>query len=100
MFHSWYSNTDGNGEAVRIFLLDLSKAFDRINHKKIKKMQLFNIDNSLINLVIDFLTQRRRRVKFGPALSDWSSVNRGVPQGTILAPQSMSQSIMPLSLRS
>ena len=33
MSHCWYSNTDGNGKTVRVFLLDFSKAFDRINHK-------------------------------------------------------------------
>ena len=87
MFHCWYSNTDGNGETVRVFLLDFSKAFDRINHKiLIKKMQLLNIDKSLINWVIDFLMQRRQRVKLGSSFSDWSLVNGGVPQGTILGP--------------
>ena len=76
MFHCWYSNTDGNGETVRVFLLDFSKAFDRINHKiLIKKMQLLNIDKSLINWVIDFLMQRRQRVKLGSSFSDWSLVN-------------------------
>ena len=87
MSHCWYSNTDGNGETVRVFLLDFSKAFDRINHKiLIKKMHLLNIDKSLINWVIDFLIQRRQRVKLGSAFSDWSLVNGGVPQGTILGP--------------
>ncbi|CAB4028531.1 Hypothetical predicted protein, partial [Paramuricea clavata] len=87
MFHCWYSNTDGNGETVRVFLLDFSKAFDRINHKiLIKKMQLLNIDKSLINWVINFLMQRRQRVKLCSSFSDWSLVNGGVPQGTILGP--------------
>ena len=50
MFHCWFSDTDGNGETVRVFLLDFSKAFDRINHQiLIKKMRLLGIDNSLIN---------------------------------------------------
>ena len=38
------------------FLLDFSKAVDRINHQTlIRKMQLLGIDNSVINWVIDFL---------------------------------------------
>ena len=49
-------------------------------------MQLLNIDKSLINWVIDFLMQRRQRVKLGSSFSDWSLVNGGVPQGTILGP--------------
>jgi hypothetical protein len=33
MFYCWFLDTDGNGESVRVFLLDFSKAFDRINHQ-------------------------------------------------------------------
>ena len=87
MFHCWFSDTDGNGATVRVFLLDFSKAFDRINHQiLIKKMRLLGIDNSLINWVIDFLMQRRQRVKLGSVSSDWEFVNGGVPQGTFLGP--------------
>jgi hypothetical protein len=87
MFRCWFSDTDGNGETVRVFLFDFSKAFDRINHQiLIKKMRLLGIDNSLINWVIDFLMQRRQRVKLGSVSSDWEFVNGGVPQGTILGP--------------
>jgi hypothetical protein len=34
-------------------------------------MRLLGIDNYLINWVINFLMQRRQRVKLGPVLSDW-----------------------------
>jgi hypothetical protein len=72
MFHCWILDRDGNGETVRVFLLDFSKEFDRINHQILmKKMRLLGIDNSLINWVIDFLMQRRQRVKLGSVLSDW-----------------------------
>ena len=55
MLHCWYSNTDGNGEPVRVFLLDFSKAFHRSNHKiLIEKTHMLNVDNPLINWVIDF----------------------------------------------
>ena len=37
MFHCWYSNADGNGKTICIFLLDFSKAFDRINRKILVK---------------------------------------------------------------
>ena len=87
MFHCWFSDTDSGGETVRVFLLDFSKAFDRINHQiLIKKMRLLGIDDSILNWVIDFLMQRKQRVKLGPILSDWKLVNSGVPQGTILGP--------------
>ena len=49
-------------------------------------MQFLNIEKSLINWVIDFLTDRKQRVKTGSALSDWLFANEGIPQGTILGP--------------
>jgi hypothetical protein len=50
MFHCWILDRDGNGETVRVFLLDFSKEFDRINHQILmKKMRLLGIDNYLIN---------------------------------------------------
>ena len=49
-------------------------------------MLLLDIDKSLINWVVDFLTNRKQRVKIGSVLSDWLLVNGGVPQGTILGP--------------
>ena len=83
MLHCWYSNTDGNGESVRVFFLGFSRAFDRTNHKiLIEKIYL----PSIFDWVIYFLTQRRQRVKVGTNQSDWSPVNGGVPQGTILGP--------------
>ena len=59
MLHCWYADIDGNGKTLRIFLLDFSKAFDRINHKVlIKKMRQLGIDESIVNWLIDFLTGR------------------------------------------
>lgn len=49
-------------------------------------MLLLDINKSLINWIIDFLMLRKQRVKLGTNLSDWSIVNGGVPQGTILGP--------------
>ena len=69
----WYSNKDGDGESVHVFLLEFSKALDKINHKiLIEKIHLLNVDNPLLNWVIDLLAQRRQRVKLGTNLSDRS----------------------------
>ena len=87
LLHSLYADSDGNGKTVRLFLLDFSKAFDRINYKiLITKMRKLDINPSVINWVIDFLSGRKQRVKMGNVFSDWSSVNGGVPQGTVLGP--------------
>ncbi len=87
LLHSLCADSDGNGKTVRLFLLDFSKAFDRINYKMlITKMRKLDINPSVINWVIDFLSGRKQRIKMGNVFSDWSSVNGGVPQGTVFGP--------------
>ena len=49
-------------------------------------MRKLDINPTVINWVIDFLSGRKQRVKMGNVFSDWSSVNGGVPQGTVLGP--------------
>jgi hypothetical protein len=73
---------------VRIFLLDFSKASDRINYKVlISMMRKLGINRSVINSIIDFLSGRKQRVKIGGVLSDLLPVNWwGIPQGTVLGP--------------
>ena len=83
--HTWYADTDGNGKTVRVFLLDFSKSFDHINHQVlISKMRKLDINQAIINWVIDFLSERKQRVKTCGVYSDWSPMNGGVPQGTVL----------------
>ena len=72
---------------MRVFLLDFNKAFDRINYKiLISKMRKLDINESITNWVIDFLSGRKQRVKISEVFSDWLPVNEGVPQGTVLGP--------------
>ena len=87
LLHFLYANTDGNVKILHIFLLDFGKAFDHINYKiLIAKMSKLDIYPSVTNWVIDFLSGRKQRVKIGDVFSEWSSVNGGVPQGTVLGP--------------
>ena len=57
--HHWYLGTDGNGSTVRTILFDY-----RIDHEiLINKVCRLNVPRSIINWIIDFLSNRIQRVK-------------------------------------
>ena len=89
MIHAWNSATDGNGAAVRVVLFNFKKAFDLIDHRiLVGKLCLCDFPDPVICWIIDFLTSRKQRVKFGghDSFSEWDVVPAGVPQGTTLGP--------------
>ena len=88
MLHNWILGTDGNGATVRSILFDYRKAFDYIDHSiLVQKLCSLAIPTSVINWVINFLSDRLQRVKLAnDYYSDWGSVPSGVPQGTKLGP--------------
>ena len=68
--------------------LDFTKSFDRIGHNVlIVKLIDLGVRRSRIVWIINFLSNRRQRVKLGETFSNWLSVNAGVPQGTKLGPK-------------
>ena len=67
--------------------LDLAKAFNSISHEIfLKKAENFNLSQSTILLLKCFLENRTQCVKLDFDLSDKSTINHGVPQGTVLGP--------------
>ena len=82
MIHSWLSHlgSSSNGEHIWVTFLDFSKAFDRIGHNCIIEKLLDLNTLSLIPWIINFLCERRQRVKIVETVSSW------LPQGTKLCP--------------
>ena len=62
--HKWLEATDGNGATMRVFLFDYLKVFDLIDHSIfVTKLKQMKVPNSMINWVIDVLSERSQRVK-------------------------------------
>ena len=87
LIHHLLSETDAARNVIRVFLIDFSKAFDRIDHSiLLHKLIDMNVPSFIIDWIRSFLTDRKQRVKLRNSLSDWHKVNGGVPQGTVLGP--------------
>ena len=52
----------------------------------IGKLHILEVKPTVINWIIDFLKDRKQRVKLNGVYSDWLTVPAAVPQGTRLGP--------------
>ena len=73
---------------VAVVFLDYSKAFDTINHKILinKLSTMYNFSSSACDLLLNYLTNRTIKMSLEDYTSKPTSVNTGVPQGSILGP--------------
>ena len=75
------------GLEVRALFCDISKAFDRVWHRGLlHKLSSLGICGPLLKWFSSYLTLRKQRVVCSNVSSDWSIINAGVPQGSILGP--------------
>ena len=82
----WKKATDDK-KKFGALLIDLSKAFDCICHDLlIAKMDAYGLDKNAMDLIAEYLSRRKQRVKIGSHYSTLHDVKDGVPQGSILGP--------------
>ena len=82
--HVQHLNNKGFGEAA---LMDLSKAFDTINHNLlIAKHQAHGISNNSLKLQFSYLSNRWHRTQINRKFSSWKELNQEGPKGSVLGP--------------
>ena len=86
MFDGWLEAFD-NDDITAVIMLDLSAAFDVVDHKiLLDKLNLYGFESKEILWMQSYLTGRSQQVYVDGALSDPLLLEAGVPQGSILGP--------------
>jgi hypothetical protein len=86
MYDKISESIDKHEVSIGVFI-DLSKAFDTINHKiLIDKLEHYGIRGVPLQWFKDYLSNRKQYVYYNNTASSLQTITCGVPQGSILGP--------------
>ena len=86
MYDTWVQAVDG-GELSGVCLLDMSAAFDIVDHGLLlQKLKLYGFENCVLDWIWSYLSDRQQCVSIDSCLSGMLKTDSGVPQGSILGP--------------
>ena len=86
MLEKWKSTLD-KGENICVLFMDLSKAFDTINHDLLlAKLKAYGFSINALDLMCSYLKNQKQSVQIDNNFSSSKKVHAGVPQGSIDGP--------------
>ena len=86
MIDKWKQSLDNNKNVISIFI-DLTKAFDTVDHKiLLHKLSYYNFSHNSIALINNYLSNRFSIANFNNHFSKKEPISIGVPQGSVLGP--------------
>ena len=81
MLETWKKATD-NSKAFGALLTDLSKAFNCLSHDLlVAKLHAYGHDLASLKILLDYLANRKQRIKVDSFYSSWEKILSCVPQG-------------------
>ena len=86
LIESWKKFRTSKGYSA-VVLMDLSKAFDTINHDLlVAKLSAYGVKDQALKVIMSYLKNRYQRTKVNEEFSTWEELLTGVPQGSVLGP--------------
>ena len=87
------------GEATLIVALDISAAFDTMDHTILlnRLNNSFGVGRNVLSLISSYLAMRSQTVRVGSASSAPSDCSCGVPQGSVLGPILFTAYVSPIA---
>ena len=83
LLQKWQKCLEASDGIVGTLIMDLSKAYDCVNHDLIiAKLEAYGVGKNSLRLIQNYLSQIQQRVKVGSSLSEWLEIIIGVPQGS------------------
>ena len=86
MIEKWKASLDKQAYSGAI-LMDLSKAFDSLNHNLLlAKLNAYGFDKKSLTMIKRYLSNRYQRIKINTTFSSWAELLLGLSQGSVLGP--------------